>query len=146
MNYYLFACLGLPDDIPIFQYDGKLDLSISPKKSEDGLDKPDNDTADSSGEVVMEDASQMIFTPGTDSFVASRNLAAGDSNRTPGQSTTGVSMGGTDTPEGSSSVTTATTPAEGNNDNNVSTVADSSVGETSSMVIDTDTDENSFTL
>ena len=121
-------------------------MSASPKKSEDGAEKTEDDAADSSGEIVMDDASQMVYTPGTDSFVEARKLAAGDSSRTGVKATTNVSMPNTETPEANNSLATVSTSAEGRDDNNVSTVADSSIGETSSMVIDTDTDENSFTL
>ena len=138
--------IGLPDEIPIFQYDGKLDLSASPKKSEDGAEKTEDDTADSSGEIVMDDASQMVYTPGTDCFVEARKLAAGDSSRTGVKATTNVSIPNTDTPQANNSLATVSTSVEGRDDNNVSTVTDSSIGETSSMIIDTDTDENSFTL
>ena len=136
---------GLPDDIPIFQYDGKLDLSASPKKSEDGTEKGDDEVADSSGEIVMADASDMIFTPGTISISNTSNIATEDAD-TPGLSTEdNVVISNTDTPEGSGNVATVATPL-GNDESTTSAVADSSVAETSSMVIDTDTDENSFTL
>ena len=121
-------------------------MSVSPKNLEDGAEKTEDDTANSSGEVVMDDASRMVYTPGADSFVEARKLAAGDSSRTGLESTVNVPMPNTDTPEANSSRATVSTSAEGHNDNNVSAVADSSIGETSSMVIDTDTDENSFTL
>ncbi len=85
-------CVGLPDEIPIFKYEGKLSVTQSPQEQE-------GDAADSSGEVLMGDTSAAIgLTPGSH---------AGDT----------------------------------------STAANSSVAETSSMMaIDTDTDENSFTL
>ncbi len=88
----MFHFLGLPDEIPIFKYEGKLNVTQSPPEQE-------GDAADSSGEVLMGDSSAAIgLTPG---------------------GTTG----------------------------DTSTVANSSVAETGSMMaIDTDTDENSFTL
>ena len=121
-------------------------MSASHKKLEDGAEKTEDDGANSSGKIMMDDASQMVYTPGTDSFVETRKLAAGDSNRTDVKSTTNVSMPNIDTPEANNSLATVPTSVESHDDNNVSTVADSSIGETSSMVIDTDTDENSFTL
>ena len=94
----------------------------------------------------MADASDMAFTPGSVSMGNTSNVAPDDAN-TPGVSITdNVALSNTDTPEGSGNVATTLATPVGNDESNISAAADSSVGETSSMVIDTDTDENSFTL
>lgn len=128
------------DEVPILPFDPSKHHLFSPsKKSEDGTEKDDEDVCDSSGEIIMADTSGASPTDkyalDNPSLVAMANTSSADDDIT-----TDLGTRNLDSPENNGNLAAMARPSLS------AEAADSSVAESSSMVIDTDTDENSFTL
>ncbi len=127
--------------MPLLQYDPtKLLLSPTKKSDEDATEKDDDDVGDSSGEVTMSDASDVILSSTLNSSGA---VTMGTANDSTFEGLHTLSSIATPETHGNQATAVTTNPRSSRAPGGS---GDSTIDDSTSMVIDTDTDENSFTL